>query len=97
MTRHVGPHPRRRRREGDAGRAARVCSRREGYQVETASSGEEALRRIETGSFHLVITDLSMKGIDGMQVLEHARGVDPDVAVVMITAHGSEKIAGRRR
>jgi len=66
---------------------------KEGYQVETAASGEEALRRIETGSFHVVITDLSMDGTSGMQVLEHARSVDPDLAVIMITAHGSEKIA----
>jgi len=66
---------------------------KEGYQVETATSGEEALRRIETGSFHVVITDLSMDGTSGMQVLEHARNVDPDLAVIMITAHGSEKTA----
>src|SRR5262245_32313517 len=66
---------------------------REGYQVETAASGDEALRRIETGSFHAVITDLSMNGTTGMQVLEHARRVDPDLAVIMITAYGSEKIA----
>src|SRR5713101_4350543 len=43
--------------------------------------------------FHVVITDLSMDGTSGMQVLEHARAVDPDLAVIMITAHGSEKIA----
>src|SRR5947207_809219 len=66
---------------------------KEGYHVETAGSGEEALRRIETGSFHVVITDLSMNGVGGMQVLEHARRVDPDLAVVMITAYGAEKIA----
>src|SRR5437870_3710035 len=66
---------------------------KEGYHVETAASGEEALRQIETGSFHVVITDLSMNGVGGMQVLEHARAVDPELAVIMITAHGSEKIA----
>ena len=66
---------------------------KEGYQVETAGSGEEALRRIETGIFHVVITDLSMDGVSGMQVLERARAVDPDLAVIMITAYGSEKIA----
>jgi DNA-binding NtrC family response regulator len=66
---------------------------KEGYHVETAASGEEALRRIETGSFHVVITDLSMDGVGGMQVLAHARSVDPDLAVIMITAYGSEKIA----
>src|SRR6266581_2113839 len=68
---------------------------KEGYHVETAGSGEEALRRIETGSFHVVITDLSMNGVGGMQVLEHAKRVDPDLAVVMITAYGSEQIAGQ--
>jgi DNA-binding NtrC family response regulator len=66
---------------------------KEGYAVETAVSGAEALRKIDTGSFHVVITDLSMDGVGGMAVLEHARRVDPDVAVIMITAYGSEKIA----
>jgi DNA-binding NtrC family response regulator len=66
---------------------------REGYEVETADSGEEAVRCIQAGTFHVVITDLSMNGVSGMQVLEHARRVDPDVAVIMITAFGSEKIA----
>ncbi|MEO6026520.1 MAG: sigma-54 dependent transcriptional regulator [Candidatus Binatia bacterium] len=66
---------------------------REGYQVETASSGEAALPLLDTGSFHVVITDLSLRGVSGMQVLEHARKIDPDVAVIMITAYGSEKIA----
>src|SRR5215469_14333494 len=73
--------------------ALRGLLSKEGYQVETASSGEEALRHIETGSFHLVITDLSMDGVSGMQVLERARALDPDLAVIMITAHGSEKAA----
>jgi DNA-binding NtrC family response regulator len=66
---------------------------KEGYDVETAASGAEAVRKIDTGSFHVVITDLSMDGIGGMGVLEHTRRVDPDVAVIMITAYGSEKIA----
>jgi two-component system response regulator AtoC/two-component system nitrogen regulation response regulator NtrX len=66
---------------------------KEGYHVETASSGEEAIQRIDTGDFHVVLTDLSMKGIGGMEVLKHARAVDTDLAVIMITAYGSEKVA----
>src|SRR6266480_3727858 len=66
---------------------------KEGYQFESAANGAEGLRAIETGSFHVVLTDLSMNGVGGMQVLEHARRFDPDLAVIMITAHGSEKIA----
>jgi len=73
--------------------ALRGLFTKEGYAVETASSGEEAVRLIETGIFHVVVTDLSMEGITGMQVLERARAFDPDLAVVMITAHGSEKAA----
>jgi len=66
---------------------------KEGYQVDTAGGGEEALRKLETGNFHLVITDLSMDGVGGMQVLERGKSIDPDLAVIMITAYGSEKIA----
>lgn len=66
---------------------------KEGYQVEVAYSGEEAIEKIEPGAFHLIITDLSLGGVSGMDVLRHARDVDSDVAVVMITAYGSEKIA----
>jgi two-component system, NtrC family, response regulator AtoC len=73
--------------------ALRGLLSKEGYEVETAGSGEQALKLIETGNFHLVITDLSMPGISGMDVLERGRAFDPDLAVVMITAHGSEKAA----
>jgi DNA-binding NtrC family response regulator len=73
--------------------ALKALLSREGYQVETADSGEAAIRCIDEGSFHVVITDLSMNGVSGMDVLAHARRVDPDLAVIMITAYGSEKIA----
>jgi DNA-binding NtrC family response regulator len=66
---------------------------KEGYQVETAASGEEAVQKIESGSFHVVVTDLSLGGISGLQVLERAREIDPDIAMIMITAYGSEKVA----
>src|SRR4029453_5824371 len=73
--------------------ALRGLLSKEGYQVDTAASGEEAVRPMQPGSFPLVITDLSMDGVSGMQVLERARAFDPDLAVIMITAHGSEKAA----
>src|SRR5262245_62166096 len=73
--------------------ALKALLSKEGYEVDTADSGEAAIRAIDQGSFHVVITDLSMNGTSGMQVLEHARRVDPDLAVIMITAYGSEKIA----
>jgi len=49
--------------------ALRGLFTKEGYEVDTASSGEEAVKKIEGGRFHLVVTDLSMDGISGMQVL----------------------------
>src|SRR5688572_14835393 len=73
--------------------ALRGLLAKEGYRVETASSGEEAVRRIESGDFHLVITDLALGGISGLEVLERARAFDPDIGVLVITAYGSEKIA----
>ena len=73
--------------------ALRGLLSREGYQVETASSGEEALRRIETGSFHLV-DHRPGDGRGRRHAGPRARPrVDPDTAVVMITAYGSEKTA----
>ncbi len=66
---------------------------KEGYEVETAESGEEALAKVKAGLFHVIITDLSMKGISGLDLLRHARSLDPDCAVLMITAYGSQRIA----
>ena len=73
--------------------ALRGLLSKEGYEIEAVGSGEEAVQRVAAGRFHVVLTDLSMKGVSGMQLLEHVRSVDPDCAVVMITAHGSEKTA----
>ena len=68
--------------------------KREGYEVELAADGDEALEVLETKSFDLVLTDLALgRGANGMDVLERAKELRPETAVVMITAHGSEKIA----
>ena len=68
--------------------------RREGYEVEVAGSGEEAVAKLEDGAFDLVLTDLALgRGLSGMDVLHTAKKQRPETVVVMITAHGSEKIA----
>jgi DNA-binding NtrC family response regulator len=68
--------------------------RREGYEVELAGSGDEALAKLREGAFDLVLTDLALgRGPSGMDVLEAARRLRAETVVVMITAHGSEKIA----
>jgi DNA-binding NtrC family response regulator len=66
---------------------------KEGYEVETAESGEEALGRVKAGLFHVIITDLSMKGMSGLELLKQVRELDPQCAVLMITAFGNQRIA----
>jgi DNA-binding NtrC family response regulator len=68
--------------------------RREGYDVELAGSGEEALAKLAAAPSDLVLTDLALgRGASGMDVLKGAKQLRPETVVVMITAHGSEKIA----
>jgi len=59
---------------------------REGYNAHEADSGESALAKVKTDSFDVVITDLKLPGIDGMDVLEAVRNSRPFTAVIMITA-----------
>jgi DNA-binding NtrC family response regulator len=74
--------------------ALRGLLRREGYDVELSSTGEEALRQAQESPFDLILTDLALgRGMGGMDVLRGIKQQRPETAVVMITAHGSEKIA----
>jgi two-component system KDP operon response regulator KdpE len=61
----------------------------EGYQVASASSGEEALQKLEEETFDLVLADLVMKEVDGLQVMEAAKKLSPETVVIMLTAYGS--------
>ncbi len=60
-----------------------------GHKVETASNGEDGLRRFEKIPFDAVITDITMPGLNGMEVLARVRARDPDLPVIMITAYGT--------
>ncbi len=60
-----------------------------GYQVETALSGEEALAKFPLVNPHVVLTDLRMPGIDGLALFEAIREKNKAVPVIIITAHGS--------
>ncbi len=74
--------------------ALRGLLRREGYDVELADNGEAALEKMSADPFDLVLTDLALgRGISGMDVLRAVKEQRPETSVVMITAHGSEKIA----
>jgi two-component system response regulator FlrC len=60
-----------------------------GYEVVSAGSAEEAARALDQRSFDLVFTDLRMPGKDGMWLLRKVRAEQPEVEVVVLTAHGS--------
>jgi DNA-binding NtrC family response regulator len=64
-----------------------------GYEVDTASSGEEAVEKLDRKPYHVVITDLNLKKLSGMDLLRWVKQHAPETAVIMITAYGSEKIA----
>ena len=63
-----------------------ITLRREGYKVETVTSGEVAKRKIESALYDVIITDIKMPTIDGIEVLRHAHKLSPETAVILITA-----------
>lgn len=63
----------------------------DGYDVEVAESGEEALERIKREEFGVIVLDLRLPGIDGLQVFEEAKGLKPETKGVIITAYPSKE------
>lgn len=70
-----------------------------GYRVVTAESGDAALSEIAKLKPKLVITDLRMDGMDGMDLFEEIHEIDPALPVIMLTAHGSipDAVAATKR
>lgn len=65
----------------------------EGYEVATAENGKEGLREMRKRPFDLVLTDLKMPGMDGIEVLKSAKEVSPEAEVIIITGYGTVKTA----
>ncbi|MBV9623484.1 MAG: sigma-54-dependent Fis family transcriptional regulator, partial [Acidobacteria bacterium] len=63
-----------------------ITLRREGYKVETVSSGEGAKKKLDSAIYDVIITDIKMPNINGIEVLRHAHQTSPDSAVILITA-----------
>ena len=61
----------------------------EGYDVTTASSGEAAMKFVEARRFDLVLTDLKMTGMSGLDLLKELTNYDKSIIVILLTAHGS--------
>ncbi len=61
----------------------------EGFSSDTASNGEEALKKIEENKFDLVISDLKMPQLGGIELLEKSSGISPDTFFIIMTAYAS--------
>lgn len=69
--------------------AARLIHR--GYRVEVALSGPAAIEQVKKGTWHAVVLDLIMPGMGGLETLGHILSIDPDLQVILLTAHGTVK------
>lgn len=75
-----------------------LCARvltRNGFAVTSASTGEDALRYLQDNSFDLIISDIRMPGVSGVDVLETAKTLYPSISVILITGFGTTEILAR--
>ena len=71
------------------GESLRKTLNEEGYEIETARSGQEGLRKGRNGNFDLVIVDLKMPDINGLDVIKSIKAEQPDAMMVMITGYST--------
>jgi len=74
--------------EPDILRVLSLSLKADGYEVFTAASGEEGLAVFQDKSPDIVVTDIKMPGMDGIQVLRKVKEIDPETEVIIITGHG---------
>ncbi len=76
-----------------------VCKRlkpsleKKGYEVETFTSSADALQRVSERQFNIVVTDLKMEGVDGMQFLTEVKAKYPETEVIVITGFATMETA----
>src|SRR5512142_328853 len=63
-----------------------IALRRDGHRIETVNAGEIAMHKIDGALYDVIVTDIKMPNIDGIEVLRYAHQVSPDSAVILITA-----------
>lgn len=66
-----------------------------GYSVVTASSGAETLARVKEKRFDIIFLDVKLPDIDGAQLFEQVKAIDPEVAVIMMTGYSEEESVKR--
>ncbi|MBI3609953.1 MAG: response regulator [Nitrospirae bacterium] len=73
-----------------------LCTRfltKEGHTVKTAANGLDALRIFRQEPFDLLLTDIRMQGMSGLELIDAAKKLDPGIAIVVITGHGTVNMA----
>jgi two-component system, NtrC family, nitrogen regulation response regulator NtrX len=65
----------------------------EGYKIEEAGDGEEGLKKFREKNFDVVLCDIKMPKMDGLEFLDKAREANPDIPVIMISGHGTIETA----
>lgn len=69
----------------------------EGFQVETALSGVSALLLARSGRFDVILMDIMMPGLNGVETLQTIKSLTPDTPVIMITAYEGHELADQAR
>lgn len=77
----------------DINRLVQVRLRARRFEVVSATNGEEALAHLDEWQPDVILSDVSMPGVSGLELLAHVRDGDTDTAVVLMTAFGSEQVA----
>ncbi len=75
--------------EKDICKALNILLTKEGYAVQEAHNGEEAVERVKQENFDVILTDIKMEKMDGFEVLKQAQEISPETPVIMMTAFAS--------
>ena len=67
----------------------------DGYSVETAEDGREALRKFQEGAWDVLLADIKMSGMDGLELQQKVRAIDPELPIIIMTAYASVDTAVR--
>ena len=67
--------------------------RYEGYKIDEAADGEEGLRKFSNSAYDLVLCDVKMPKMDGIEFLEKSKAINPDVPIIVISGHGNIETA----
>src|SRR6185503_19722608 len=65
----------------------------QGYEVEDCDNGDDAILKVTNGKFDLVLTDINLPGVDGLEVIRAAKAADKDTCVILITGYASTTTA----